>query len=388
MSKSRFSLLGTSSFSWSRVVAAACLVASLVSLVELPALAQSQQGAQVFQAMGNSYYKKKQYIPAAAQYMEAWRVEPQNATAAYYAAYCLYMGGRKDDAIKTFWLVVDKFPNQKEGQNARAFLQRIDPTFSRHGGDARKALSSSVAAAYSGSSGTGATDTRRTGDRGRKSLSNEQLVKEMLEIHKPRGKIPAVSDSFVKGVEGIMVALPRYVLLMMHDRKARIHLVPALVETDYRMQNVRPRGYSEGASWQNSNAMCSGRNLYIAQYKLDSRSGNYITADTEIGSIRHETGHCIDHCLGYISQQDKFRHPYRLAAARVPEADRARLDYFLQVASGGPSETFAELCCARFGGETDEWRIKTCAMVKNYFKEPDAIIGSYLKQIEEKYKDD
>ncbi|MEZ4534387.1 MAG: hypothetical protein R3D26_05150 [Cyanobacteriota/Melainabacteria group bacterium] len=58
------------------------------------------------------------------------------------------------------------------------------------------------------------------------------------------------------------------------------------------------------------------------------------------------------------------------------------------MASGGSSETFAELCCARFGGETDEWRIKTGSMVKSYFKEPDAIIGSYLKQIEEKYKDD
>ncbi|MEZ4488494.1 MAG: hypothetical protein R3F51_12955 [Cyanobacteriota/Melainabacteria group bacterium] len=386
MSRLRFFPLRISSFSWSRIVAATALVASLAGPA---ALGQNLQGGQIFQTMANSYYKKKQYIPAAAQYMEAWRVEPENATAAYYAAYCLYMGGRKDDAIKTFWLVVDKFPNRKEGQNAKAFLQRIDPAFNRHGGDARKALASSVVPASSGSSSTAARSAgsgARTSEK--KSLSNEQLVKSMLEIHKPRGKIPAVSDSFVKGVEGIMVALPRYVLLMMHDRNARIHLVPALVETDYRMQNVRPRGYSEGSSWQNSNAMCSGRNLYIAQYKLDSRSGNYVTAATEIGSIRHETGHCIDHCLGYISQQDKFRHPYRLAAARVPAEDRQRMDYFLQVASGGSSETFAELCCARFGGETDEWRIKTCSMVKSYFKEPDAIIGSYLKQIEEKYKDD
>ncbi|MEZ4542763.1 MAG: hypothetical protein R3C24_02535 [Cyanobacteriota/Melainabacteria group bacterium] len=85
-------------------------------------------------------------------------------------------------------------------------LSAYDPAFNRHGGDARKALASSVVPASSGSSSTAARSRfwrARTSEK--KSLSNEQLVKSMLEIHKPRGKIPAVSDSFVKGVEGIMV---------------------------------------------------------------------------------------------------------------------------------------------------------------------------------------
>ncbi|MEZ4542762.1 MAG: hypothetical protein R3C24_02530 [Cyanobacteriota/Melainabacteria group bacterium] len=101
------------------VVQDCCRYEALVASLAGPAaLGQNLQGVPRFFRPCQLYYKKKQYIPAAAQYMEAWRVEPENATAAYYAAYCLYMGGRKDDAIKTFWLVVDKFPNRKEGQNA------------------------------------------------------------------------------------------------------------------------------------------------------------------------------------------------------------------------------------------------------------------------------
>lgn len=362
---------------------AICLTISLSVGSQSPVYGQSISKSSAAFNLAFAMYKNKQYIPAAAQFMKTWQQEPDNARAAYYAAYCLYMGGQKDNAIKSFWLVVDHFPNRTEGARAREFLKRIDINYQKHGGDSKKALAK-VLGRTSSASGSNTSSSASSSER--KKLSNDELVEAMLEVHRPRGKIPAVSGNFVTRSKEILVGLPRYILLMMHERKARVHLVPALVETDYRMQNVRPRGYDEGSSWQNSTAMCSGRNLYIAQYRKDSRTGNYVSTDMEIGSIRHETGHCVDYCLGYISQKDKFRHAYRLDAARVPAADRSRLDYFLQAASGGPSETFAELCCHRFGGETDEWRIVTCNKVKQYFKGPDAILEGYLKSIEQKYQ--
>ncbi|HNG19750.1 MAG TPA: hypothetical protein PLI59_11280, partial [Candidatus Obscuribacter sp.] len=144
-------------------------------------------------------------------------------------------------------------------------------------------------------------------------------------------------------------------------------IAPSVVEHDLRIQNTAPRGWGSDSSWKESPAVCSGTKVIIAQYKLNSSTGEYVTTETEIGVVRHETGHAIDHCLNGFSTRESFRHAYYLDEARVPDELRGRLAYFLQKSTSGPSEVFAELICSRLGGETDNYRKESGDLVYKHF---------------------
>lgn len=318
---------------------------------------------------GTLFFKEKQYIKAAPHFLNAWRKNRKNVVALYYSGYCYYAGGDKEKAISAFWQVVDKFPSSKQAQMATRYLRSIDPHFNTR-----------IKKTKSNTSNLTSSDSSTTSNE-----SPKQLVKNLIVVQKPRGKIPAVTGNFVSSIEEMIEQLPLSVLRMLKHKKGRITILPSTVESDYRMQNVRPRGYDSGSTWKNNSAYCRGNNVYISQYRLNSSTGNYDTTDTEVGSVRHEVGHAIDYCLGYVSQKEKFRHAYRLEAAQVPRQHRGRLSYYLQSGRGGPSETFAELCCAKFGGETDEWSKKNCELISKYFKNSKKILEGYLDSIESKY---
>lgn len=311
-----------------------------------------------------SYFQLKQYPSAGVQFLKAMQAEPKNPKPIYYSGYCLYMSGRKEDAVKTFWHLVDTIPNSTEAGLAREFLKRIDRNYNNH---------SKIAVLKSDNKAGAITKSELQ--------SADFYIGKLIVVHPPRGKYPPVSMSYTNEIRRLLKGLPVTVLKALTDNKAKISILPSIVERDFRMQNTVPRGWDEGTSWQNSTAFCQGTEVVISQYRIDRRTGDPVETTDEVGVIRHEVGHALDHCLD-ISDSEEFKHAYRLEAARVPQEMRRKLDYYLQSGDGGPSETFAELFNDKYGGYTDSGRGNIASQVKTYFPNCNKILEQKLKALE------
>jgi tetratricopeptide (TPR) repeat protein len=322
---------------------AICMLLPLVCLV--PALAEQDYAEAV------ALYQNRNYSAAAERFALAWRSDPGNTSAGYYEGYCLYLTGQKQAAIEVFWKLADMQPQRKESQMSREMLAKIDPNFSKH-----------TTSNQSNSSSTGAYSPIN------QTLNAAETIHRLVRIEPPKGKIPAVTPAFAQRIEQLLATVPTPILHFLLASDAHVTLMPSVVEVDYRIQNTTPRGWNDSASWKDSPALTRGKVVVVSQYRMDDKTGDYtdIMNSDELGVVRHELGHALDHCLNNPSQSESFKHAYFLDAAAVPEEYRSRLAYFLQKSTGGPSETFAELCCYKFGGETGN-RKESCDLVNQYF---------------------
>jgi hypothetical protein len=314
-------------------------------------------------------YNKRNYAEAAEHFAGAWRVDPNNASAAYYAAYCLYLAGKREDAVNSFWQLVDKLPSRKESMMARQVLQQIDPAYAKH--SAGSALTSSSQSTKGGISHAAVP----------KAETVQDLINGLVQVTPPQGKLPPVTPSFVQSIKQMLTDVPIPVLRLLRSREGHICVLPSVVEKDFRIQNTTPRGWDDSASWKDSPAMCSGQDVVVSQYRYDGRTGDYAENTNDLGVVRHELGHAVDYCLEYVSTTEDFKHAYYLDAAKVPEESRTKLDYFLQRGTAGPSEVFAELCCYMFGGETGG-RKESCELVRKYFQLSESELEKRLKELE------
>ena len=195
-----------------------------------------------------------------------------------------------------------------------------------------------------------------------------------------KGKLANVSPEFVAAVKEMLVTVPLPILIYFRDHGGSIVVAPAVVENDYRLQNTVPRGWDGDHDWKNSPALTHGKQVQIGQFRLDPRTGEYVDTTAELGVVRHELGHAVDHCLGYYSSSEEFKHPYLLDVGKVPAEYSGKLDYFLQKAGSGPSETFAELFCHYVGGETAN-RVETCELTHKYFPSADKAMQAKLNTL-------
>ena len=74
------------------------------------------------------FYNKRQYGPAATYFEAASLVDPSNVAANYYAGYCFYTAGRRDEAIKSFWRLARAYPTRREGYRLWISFGRSTPT--------------------------------------------------------------------------------------------------------------------------------------------------------------------------------------------------------------------------------------------------------------------
>jgi tetratricopeptide (TPR) repeat protein len=322
-------------------------------------------------------YGKKQY-PAAAQYFEIASIaDPTNVSANYYAGYCFYLAGKRNEAVRSFWRLARAFPSRKEGLQAREYLKKIDPDFAKN----------SSGAVFSANSGTHQTTSVSTiGDvaQSRAKPSARSLVNNLVSVKRSAGKNANVSNEYVEKIKELLVTMPLSVLLLMRDKGGSVMIVSSVVEHDMRIQNTVPRGWDADFNWKDSPALTHGKQVVVSQYRNDPRTGEVIETSREIGVVRHEFGHAIDHCLNDFTESAEFKHAHYLDAAKVPDEYRAKLDYYLQRDRGGPSETFAELYCYSQGGETDK-RQEACELVKKYFLLCDAEMQKQLAKLEQQY---
>ncbi|HNH73600.1 MAG TPA: hypothetical protein PLF23_07505 [Candidatus Obscuribacter sp.] len=299
-----------------------------------------------------NYYKQKQYEKAAVHFETASLRAPGNISANYYAAYCFHLVGKRQEAIQSYRRLCKNFPGTREAQQAQRALSAIDPQYK------------------DGQAGNPAAESGNTGNLnvgGRKKETAESLTNRLVKVQKATGKLADVTGDFVKSIKDMVAAIPLPILILMDERGGEFDIAPSVVEHDLRIQNTAPRGWGSDSSWKESPAVCSGTKVIIAQYKLNSSTGEYVTTETEIGVVRHETGHAIDHCLNGFSTRESFRHAYYLDEARVPDELRSRMAYYLQKSTSGPSEVFAELICSRLGGETDNYRKESGDLVYKHF---------------------
>lgn len=331
-----------------------------LSLFLLPAIAQTSNEYK----LGMLSYQGRRYKEAAIFFLKAMSTEPKNPKAFYYAGYCLYMDGRKEDAFNTFKLLVNSMPDTKEAIQAKSFLKQNDKSYST-------TLRSKSASPASVNVTVKSESSKNTSD---------YYASKLVKVHKPRGKVPAVSASYISEIQRLLIALPVSVLKKLCDNDAKVSIYPSVVENDYRMQNTRPRGWDEGTSWSESSAFCRGTEVVISQYVINQNTGDYQDASDQVGAIRHEVGHALDHCLD-ISDSEQWKHMHRLEAANIPPEMRKRLDYYLKPESG-TSETFAELFNEKFGGYTDRGRGDVSALVKAYFPNCNKMMEKKLKELE------
>ena len=294
-------------------------------------------------------YGQKQYASAAQYFEVASLHNPANASANYYAGYSFYLAGRKNEAIESFKRLANAFPSSKEGIQARAFLKSLDPNYEKN--------PSSVS--------TIAPIRQRATSSIAKLPTAREIVDDIVQIRPSNGKFPNVTPTFVGKVKGLLVSMPISVLAFWKANGGSVVIAPSVVEIDFRIQNTKPRGWDQDSTWKDSPALTHGEQVVVSQYKSNAQNSEDNTQ--EIGVVRHEAGHAIDHCMDNFTQSEEYKHAYYLDCGRVPEEHRKRLDYFLQKATGGPSETFAELFCYRMGGETDRGRIEICELVHQDF---------------------
>jgi len=326
-------------------------------------------------------YGKKQF-PSAAQFFEAASLsDPDNVAATYYAGYCFYLAGRRTESIASFWRLVKAYPQRKEGLQAREFLKKLDPDYVKN--DAGTTVGSGSASSGSGQAKGNVAAAPAAVVVPRPTA--RALVEKLVHVKPSAGKNANVSPAFVAKIKGLLLTMPLSVLLLLRDHEGSVLIVSSVVEHDMRIQNTTPRGWGDDFSWKDSPALTQGKEVVISQYRNDSKTGEAIDTTKEIGVVRHETGHAIDHCLGNYTETAEFRHAHYLDAAKVPDEYRGRLDYFLQLASGGPSEAFAELFCYSQGGETDAHRMESCELVHKYFPLCEAELQKQLAKLEAKY---
>ncbi|MBS1953308.1 MAG: hypothetical protein JST89_03925 [Cyanobacteria bacterium SZAS-4] len=303
-------------------------------------------------------YSHKQYA-SAAQYFEAASLHnPGNPSINYYAGYSFYLAGRKNEAIASFKRLVSAFPSTKEGFQARVYLKSLDPNYEKESALPNTTSSAQQHAAV-------------------KPPTAREIVEQLVQVKATNGKFANVTPAFVEKVKGILVAMPISVLAFWQANGGTVVIAPSVVETDYRIQNTVPRGWDQDSTWKDSPALTHGKQVVVSQYKSKNNEDNGL----ELGVVRHEAGHAIDYCLGYITQSTEYKHAYYLDYGKVPDEHKKRLDYFLQKGNGGPSETFAELFCYRMGGETDTGRVEICELVHKDFPLCDAELGKSLTKL-------
>lgn len=331
-----------------------------LSLFLAPAIAQTSNEFK----LGMASFQTKKYKEAAIFFLKAMAAEPKNPKAYYYAGYCLFVDGRKEDAFNTFKLLVNTMPNTKEALQAKAFLKQNDKNYSYR-------LSQTPGSSAAGIGSVKSESPKNTA---------QCYVSKLVKVHKPRGKAPAVSATFIAEIQRLLIALPVSVLRQLYENEGKISLYPSVVENDFRMQHTRPRGWDEGTSWSESSAFCRGTEVVVSQYVISQSTGEYEDASDAVGAIRHEVGHALDHCLD-ITDSEEWKHVHRLEAARVPSEMRKKLDYYLKPESGA-SETWAELFNEKFGGYTDRGRGDISAQVKAHFPNCNKLMERKLSELE------
>ncbi len=315
-------------------------------------------------------YQAKDYGKALASFTDIYRSTPTNPTAYCYAANCHYALRQKSEAINLYWYVVKTFPSSKEAYSSRAFLKQIDTSYAKN--------------SYKNGSNWSPNDTVSKAETAKKAIKepvDPAAINSIVKIIQAQANRPDVSAELIKEAKSLLATYPAELINEMQRHGTKIYLTPTMIDKEPGLQNTKPRGYENGSTYKNCPGMFSYPNIIICAYALKgSDDESWEPTSDPIGTLRHELGHAFDSYMGRVSETEEFKHAYYLDCGTVEEEAKNQLSYYLQKAEGGPSETFAELFCCKYGGSTVHK--EHSAIVQSSFPRCMAIINKLIAKLE------
>jgi tetratricopeptide (TPR) repeat protein len=283
-------------------------------------------------------YTQKNYSAACKEFTQIFQKDPNNVTAIYYCANCYLGAGQQKEAVKLYQYIIKAHADSGGAAQARTVLKALKI-------DTGAALASPAAAAASGSG------TKSEAASGPLSDTQKQVViAEIIKVVRATKDRPEVSKLVIGEVQEALAQYPESLLVLLHKHGCHVRLTPTMIDNDPELEHTQPRGYEDGATFRNCPGMFDGSDIILPEYIYQGDSDQISKNSGAVGTLRHELGHAIDRYMGNITGREDFRHQYYLDLGRIDDDVKAKLSYFVQKDRGGPSETFAELMCFRYGG--------------------------------------
>ena len=331
------------------------LRASLLILVSSFALPAEVHGADGDFEKGTRLYAQKQFKPALTVFSSLYQADPKNLTALFYAANCLMAMGQSGEAIKAYNTIVSASPHSAAGIAADGALKSIN------------ANSSAIAVAKSNVGvhkmsdeklPTAAAQYRANGAPGEfksakdilKGDSKTQEIDSLIKVVRAQADRPYVSADFIADTKSALGQYPTSLLHLLAKKNIHIKLTPTMVDNDPSLGYKQPRGYEDGKTYKNCPGLFNGYEIVLCEYEFIGESNDLRKCFGPMGTLRHELGHAVDRCLGTVTRQEEFRHRYLLDIGTIDDDMKSKLTYYLQKDRAGPSETFAEIMCNKYGG--------------------------------------
>lgn len=209
-------------------------------------------------------------------------------------------------------------------------------------------------------------------DAGRRQVANDiaagrvKAMRPTAEIPKPIGAAAAAdiafgaqtSPAFRATVSEGWERVPEKLRDKIKAFGITVHAPHRLIDTAPDIADEHPRGWSQGSTWKNVDGCYRGgtvRQLVTAETAMDRRYGRWraFSAERSLGVQLHETGHAVDHALGFPSERGSFRQAYGRDVAKFlnegGKLDDGQYRYYLQPGNAGSSEMFAEMFADRMG---------------------------------------
>jgi hypothetical protein len=121
-----------------------------------------------------------------------------------------------------------------------------------------------------------------------------------------------------------------------------------------------PLGYADGETYLRSPATYSrAENQIVVRQMVANEKGErfWVLNDSLAASVRHETGHAVDHLLGDFSEGSEFSQAYASDVANLTAKQQTELSYYLIGSNDskaivvGQNETFAQVFSALYTSE-------------------------------------
>lgn len=327
--------------------------AALLAVSTLVSLPPSGLAQQTNFEKATKLYSQKQFQSAYALFSSIYTADPSNLTALFYCGNCQMAAGQRSEAIKAYSEIVTRSPNSAVGIAAQSALNSVNASttaaqLAKTTGpvgrmDADKIPQ--VAAAYRASIGEPKSiATSMKGD------IKAQEIDEIVKTVRAQADRPNVSDSFVMETKEALTQYPTPLLHLLIKKGIHVKLTPTMVDNDPSLAYKQPRGYEDGKTYKNCPGLFNGYDIVVCEYEFIGDSNELRKCLGPMGTLRHELGHAVDRALGLVSRTEEFRHRYLLDIGTIDDETKSKITYYLQKDKAGPSETFAEIMCSKYGG--------------------------------------
>ena len=298
-------------------------------------------------AAGTQAYQLHHYNEAIACFKVAATQENCGANAWLYMAHCYYAQSQWKDALETYKLITEAYPNTPSARVAAQYLAALKAS--------GKGAAASDNSSKSRSGPNSENKNNNDGDDGETTETTGTALAERIQVIRPRITHPPVTANLVRQVRSWINELPPAIKVILEKNNINFVITSTMIDAVPEGEYQEVKGY-EGGTSKSCPGMFKGRTVYLAEHIVNEGS-NDVEPSIEMSRIedtfKHETGHAIDRCLGWISSTEEYKHGYRLDTAHVPDNVASKIRYYLQMNERGWRESFAQLVAIKLGSQRD-----------------------------------